>query len=144
MTKEKEELNLFGKRKPSGKLVENFYISKEATTNRLKIEHKSGDFSFRIWAAEHLERYFDEWTKGEFAKAWAEVFSNIKIFIILSIQYPEYHQAWMQWHSEYLKSQEQEATDEQHEEALTEAMEEALNDDGAVEPDTESGPEPVQ
>jgi len=94
--KEKEN-NFFGKRKPAGVLVENFYVSQEEGNMRVKIEHKSGDFNFRLWCGEQVGMWYDRFTKGEMSRAYSEIFSGIKVFTIMSIQNPEFYRYYSIW-----------------------------------------------
>jgi len=98
MSKEKQN-NFFGKRKPAGKLVENFYVSQEEGNMRVKIEHKSGDFNFRLWCGEQVGMWYERFTKGEMSRAYSEIFSGIKVFTIMAIQNPEFYRYYSIWAS---------------------------------------------
>ena len=103
----KKEPNRVGKKKPTGKLIENFYVSLEEKWDKIKVEHKSGDFNFRVWTAGLGDQYFKAFTEGESAKAFANIFSGIKLFVILCIQNPNYFMDWLIWHNEYFKNKEE-------------------------------------
>lgn len=110
--KEKEkETNFFGKRKPQGKLVENFYVSQEEGNVRVKIEHKSGDFNFRLFCGERLKYWHDLFTTGESSQAYAGIFSGIKIFTIMAIQHPEFYRDYSLWVEEYFDKKKSEISD---------------------------------
>jgi hypothetical protein len=119
MSKEKEN-NFFGKRKPAGVLVENFYVSQEESNMRVKIEHKSGDFNFRLWCGEQVGMWYDRFTKGETSRAYSEIFSGIKVFTILSIQNPEFYRDYSLWAMDYFDTKQKVTTDAESEKIIDE------------------------
>lgn len=109
----KEEKNFFGKRKPSGFLMDNFYMKKEEATGKLKFEHKSGDFSFRIWAGIYLDGYYN--SLKENADNAAVILSGIKTFVIMCLQEPKFFLDFTVWFKEYMKEKAEPATEDEHE-----------------------------
>ena len=108
----KEEKNYFGKSKPSGFLMENFYMKKEDATGKLKFEHKSGDFSFRIWAGAYLDGYYE--TLKQNADNASAILSGIKTFTIMSIQEPKFFADFTLWFKDYMEVKMKEVSEEQH------------------------------
>jgi hypothetical protein len=119
MSKEKQN-NFFGKRKPAGKLVENFYVSQEEGNMRVKIEHKSGDFNFRLWCGEQVGMWYERFTKGEMSRAYSEIFSGIKVFTIMAIQNPEFYRDYSLWANDYFDAKQKVTTDAESEKIIDE------------------------
>ena len=128
MSKEKKEMNLFGKKKPTGKLIENFYISKEENSSKIKVEHKSGGFNFRIWCGSKLDKYFEDFTKGESALGYAVVFSGIQVFTATAIQRPDFFCDYMAWVEGWAKAHSDELTPEEDEVELKKVKDDILAD----------------
>lgn len=126
--KEKEN-NFFGKRKPAGVLVENFYVSQEEGNMRVKIEHKSGDFNFRLWCGEQVGMWYDRFTKGELSRAYSEIFSGIKVFTILAIQNPEFYRDYSLWAKAYFDAKQKVTTDSESEKIIDEMRAEYSDDE---------------
>jgi len=126
MSREKEN-NFFGKRKPAGKLIGNFYVSQEEGNMRVKIEHKSGDFNFRLWCGEQLSLWHGRFTEGENALAFSEIFSGIKLFTILSIQNPEFYLDYSKWLKTYMDSKQKVTTDAESEKIIDEMRAESID-----------------
>lgn len=120
----KKDDNFIGKRKPAGVKNDNWYISKEDNVSKIKIEHKAGDFSFRLWCGAQLGEYYEQFTKGDFALNFAQIFNGIKFFIINSIQNPTYYYDWLKWNDEYHKAKRTEISEEEDQSILDEMKEE--------------------
>lgn len=130
-----KEGNYFGKRKPTGKLVGGFYVSKEDTTSKIKIEHKSGDFNFRIWCGITLEEFYNRMTKSKVSESYGVIFAGIKTFVIASIQNPQFFLDYLNWVKEWAEINAAEYTDEKDAGDLKKVKDDKLGLDGGVNGD---------
>lgn len=108
----------------------NFFIKKEGL--HIKIQHRSMDFSLRIYAGARVDEWYEQMTASTEARdAISIIASGIKVFAIESIQNAKFFHDFTQWFTDYhtkpalSKEEDQEIIKEQKE-----MYEEEHKDDG--------------
>ena len=83
-------------------VVGSYKVSLEEATSKLKVEHKSGFFSFRIFAGPQVGSIFKVWSDN--AIAFTQIFDVISVVISSALNIPDYASKLRQFHLDYTEN----------------------------------------
>lgn len=79
--------------------VGSYSITLEEATSKLKVEHKSGFFSFRLFVGPQVNSIFKIW--GEQSQVFSQIFDVISVVISSALNMPDYAFKLRQFHLDY-------------------------------------------
>lgn len=82
--------------------VGSYTVSLEEATSKLKVEHKSNFFSFRLFVGPQINSVFKIWS--EQSEAFTQIFDIIKVVVSSALNIPDYAFKLRQFHIDYTDS----------------------------------------
>jgi len=81
--------------------VGEYKVSYEETPMKIKVEHKSGFFMFRVFAGANGLNYFNSWTTSDLGGKFSQVLDVISVVTNMALTMPDYFGKLRQFHIDY-------------------------------------------